>query len=496
MSKVRLPLIGSVTARSIDINKDQHFINCLPMSNKNLETEEKKLYLKKRAGTIFINSPSADETNPSPRYGRGVYYWEENNTVYYVSGNTLYYSDLSGLGGTALIPSISTASTKCGFVEFRSATNGLFFCDGISAWTISSTNVVVEITDVGFPSPHQPTPVYMDGYVFLLDADGRIHNSGFNVDDAPDPTVWPGDFITPEMYPDKAIALSRQANQVVAVGTYSVEFFYDDATETGSPLARTSQATLQTGSHHSDSVASVDGLLMFVASSKSGGIFVAAVESLRLRPVSDEAINRILEGYIYQYGTSGINFTSSFVRTDGHFLYILNVVNTSDKSILRTLVYDVVEKMWHEWSGIDAFLSADRLGTTIIQDRETSYLYYLDQRARADKIAPNTPNGTPFTVTIQTAIYDGGGYDRKFCRKLYLVGDFTVSFEGADSFVTVQWSDDDYNTWSSARTLNLNARGLLTQCGAFRRRAFKIIQTNTQPLRLDSIEMDLDTGTH
>lgn len=492
MSKVRLPLIGSVTARNIDINKDQHFINCLPMSNKNLETEEKKLYLKKRAGTVFINSPIVDETNPYPRAGRGVYYWEENNTTYYVAGNTLYYSDLTGMGGTALIPALNTASLKCGFVEFRSAANGLFFCDGISGWTISPTNVVVKVTDVGFPSPHLTSPVYMDGYIFLLDDEGRIHNSGFNVDDAPDPTVWPGDFITPEMYPDKAIALSRQANQVVAVGAYSTEFFYDDATETGSPLARTSQATLQTGSHFLSSVTSVDGLLMFVASSKSGGIFVAAVESLRLRSVSDEAINRILEGYVSQYGTSDIDFTSSFVRTDGHFLYILNIVQVSTKNILRTLVYDVVEKMWHEWSGLDAYLSADRLGTTLIQDRADGFLYQLDSRSAADKVSPGNREGNIFNVTIQTAIYDGGGFDRKFCRKLYLVGDYSVN----DNFISVQWSDDDYKNWSTARNINLKERGLLTQCGAFRRRSFKLTQSNREPLRLDFIEMDLDTGTH
>lgn len=474
--------MGSVTARNGDINYDQHFINCMPISNKNAETEEKKLYLKKRGGTEVLYNPSNTVVT-----GKGIYYWEETNCTYSVQNNTLYAITEEGSFIEVITGSIFYFVSGCGFAEYRADTNGLFVCDGTNAWVVSNTNVATKITSAGFPTPHQPYPVYMDGYIFILDSDGKIYNS-----DLQDPLTWNGDFITPEMYPDKAVYLSRQLNQIVAVGTYSVEFFYDAAEEVGSPLARTSQATIQTGTHHPKSVNTVDGIIMFVASSRSGGHFVAAIEALRMRPVSDEPINRILQEYKNSLGDQ-LTFTSSFIRVDGHFLYVLNLRNSTNTSIIyRTLVYDIVEKLWHEWSGLDTLFCTDKQGLPLILDRNGT-IYKMTASVFVDKLnSLAQPTGYTIPVTIQTANYDGGGFDRKFCRKISLIGDFYST----DNYMDVSWSDDDYKTWSTARTVNLKERALLTQCGAFRRRAFKLYQNNDKPLRMDFIELDIETGTH
>lgn len=474
MTKIRIPLVGSVTARSADIDKDQHFINCYPASTTNPETEEKRLFVKKRAGSIF-----QFESGDPQATGRGLFYWHQTGYFYAVCGDTLFYAN-DTTPPTSLITGLDTQEDRCGFTDYQATDVGLFFCDGASGWVIDSSNVVTAITDVDFPTRHLPSPVYMDGYLFLLGVDGHLYNS-----DLQDPTAWTADnFLTPEMYPDKAIFLSRQVNQIVAVGSQSTEFFYDAANATGSPLARTPQATLQTGSYYLNSVTSTDGLLMFVASSRAGGHFIAAVESLKMRSVSDDPINRILQEYKNTLGDE-TDFSAAFVRADGHFFYVLNIRNVTTKEVLRTLVYDVVQKLWHEWSGIDVFLSTDRLGEAFYQDRLDGSVFKLSATAYND-------DGVAFPLTILTNKYDAGGYERKFCRKVYLVGDYYST----DNNVNISWSDDDYQTYSTARTVNLKNRPIITQCGAFRRRSWKIEQENSMPLRLEFIEVDVEAGTH
>lgn len=474
MTKIRIPLMGSVTARSNDITKDQHFINCYPASTRNPETEEKRLFVKKRVGSVF-----QFESSTTPSTGRGLYYWHQTGYFYAVCGTSLFYANETTLP-VELITGLDTQEDRVGFTEYQAADIGLFFCDGVRGWTITDANVATQITDVDFPTRHLPSPIFMDGYIFLLGEDGHLYNS-----DLQDPTSWDAlNFLTPEMYPDKAIYLSRQVNQIIAVGSSSVEFFYDAANATGSPLARTSQATLQTGSYYLNSVTSTDGLVMFVASSKSGGHFVAAVESLKMKQVSDEPINRILQEYKNTLGAN-TDFNAAFIRADGHFFYVLNIRNGSTDVVVRTLVYDITEKLWHEWSGIDIFLSTDKLGEAYYQDRVDGSVFKLSATVYTDA-------GTTFPVTIQTNIYDSGGYERKFCRKLHLVGDYYST----DNSVDISWSDTDYQTFTAARTVNLKNRPILTQCGAFRRRAFKIYQNNDMPLRLEFIEVDVEVGTH
>jgi hypothetical protein len=79
--------------------------------------------------------------------------------------------------------------------------------------------------------------------------------------------------------------------------------------------------------------------------------------------------------------------------------------------------------------------------------------------------------------------------------RLSIIGDVPDS-AGNDLAVSVQWSDDDYNTFSTARTLNYTTDlPKIDQLGQFRRRAFKITYSMPYLLRLEGLEVDINKGS-
>jgi hypothetical protein len=63
--------------------------------------------------------------------------------------------------------------------------------------------------------------------------------------------------------------------------------------------------------------------------------------------------------------------------------------------------------------------------------------------------------------------------------------------------LTLQWSDDDYSTFTSGLTLNLaDELPTVRRLGRFRRRAFKLTFTQNLPFRIKGLEVDINMGQH
>ena len=59
----------------------------------------------------------------------------------------------------------------------------------------------------------------------------------------------------------------------------------------------------------------------------------------------------------------------------------------------------------------------------------------------------------------------------------------------------IRHTDDDYQTWSNYRTVDLSKpRAQLYQSGAARRRAWEFLITDPVPVRLDAAEVDFEIG--
>src|SRR5712664_689357 len=250
----RFSFIGSPQQRDGSSTKDQRFINMYPELITSPVTDGKKYYLKKRPGTAsFFTLPAGTS--------QGIFYWASNNTYYTGVGGILYQ-------GTSTLIALSTTTGPIGFAEYRVGSQFvLFVCDGTKAWLIASNNVVTAITDVNFPAPHIPTPIFLDGYIFLATPGQKIINSKLN-----DPSTWPTDgFIEAEMFPDGIQILAKVQNYIAAIGFQSIEWFYDNANATGSPLQRNAPAVSQFGTPAPNTATQTERELILVGQTGNGG---------------------------------------------------------------------------------------------------------------------------------------------------------------------------------------------------------------------------------
>lgn len=428
-------------------------------------TDGKKYYLKKRPGlNTYINFTAGE--------GRGIFYWNTKNNYYTVIGNTLY-------AGSTAIFTLTTTTGPVGFCEFRSDTADLLIlCDGTFGYTISTTNVITLIPTANFPSPHIPNPVYLDGYIFLAAANTQtIHNSNLL-----DPNTWQASsFIDAEMFPDNLVALAKVQNYIAAVGVQSIEWFYDNANSTGSPLQRNAPAVSQFGCPAALTVNQTEKELILVGQTGNGGRTVWVLDGFQPTEIANEPVREALD----LEGTNISLASANTIQCAGHKWYILNLFGNQ-----RTFIYDFEEKMWHEWStgtGTSVFnwkFAADSGNGAPV------FLGYTNGQTASLNPVNYTDLGSTINCTVLTSKLDFDTVKRKRIYRLSLAAD---SPEGPTSTpMTISWTDDDYNTYTPEKTLMIGSGySTITQLGYMRRRAFKFVYQQPWPLRMESFELDI-----
>jgi hypothetical protein len=165
------------------------------------------------------------------------------------------------------------------------------------------------------------------------------------------------------------------------------------------------------------------------------------------------------------------------------------------------LVYDLDEKQWYTWTQY-ALASADQPnpGTYIESYFRPTYYAELnnvpycldDDRAILYTLSPTTYQDNLQDIYCRsiTDIKDNGTTKRKFYGRLEIVGD-----KQPGGTMQVSHTGNDYLTWSTPRTVDLNApRSQVYLSGADRRRAWKFLCTSNVPLRLDAAEVDFRIG--
>jgi hypothetical protein len=127
------------------------------------------------------------------------------------------------------------------------------------------------------------------------------------------------------------------------------------------------------------------------------------------------------------------------------------------------------------------------LNKTYILDEDNGKVYDYDLTNYQD-VAES------IKVEVVTNPLDFGIRGRKFMHRLSVTGDQAVSTDN----LTIDWSDDNYQTWSTSRTLDMSAKDpRLTALGSYTRgRAFRIKHTSALPMRLNSLEFGLDGGDY
>ena len=459
------------TRDGTDKTKDQRIVNFFPELIQESQGARTKDYtIKSRPGTVYLASGGATAA------GRGVVYF--NGSRFTVIGNAIYRN------GTTMGVTLGTSTGRIGFTEFHGTYRSLIVLDGIKGWEIKLDNSITNISSVNFPTPHVPFPVSIDGYLLVTKSGtADLYNS-----DLTNALGWtPGSFISAELYPDNIVALAKNNNYCYTIGDSSVEFFYDAGIASGSPFQRNTSAVQQLGCPAPNTVTETDKEVVFVGTTSSGGFTVWVLDGFNPKEIGYPSLRESLDAE----GTNIVNATGFSVRARGHKFYILQLTS-------RTWVYDFHEKLWHEWTysnsttqfpfnyGCDA-----PGGMPYLIHNSNGNVVTLSDTVATDQITAAA--GINIYSELTTCKQDFDSMRRKDCSRLTMIGTAPTV---ANTTMTIQWSDDDYQTWSAARTLNINGSySSITQLGKFRRRSWRFTYNNALPILFEGYEMDLNVGS-
>lgn len=481
MTTARVPLFGAYNTRLGNTSKDQRFKNCFLELIRAPRLDTQAGNQAEGAGDhIFriIKRPgySVKHNTTHVAAGRGLYSWKGN--LYSVIGNRVFK-------GTTDLNSAARLATTTGKVYFTEEhkTDLLVIQAGDEICTVNASDTFTIQGDADIPTGLVGGIVHMDTYIFVMNGDGEIYNS-----DVDDVTAWTaGSFVTAKIEPDDGIALVKWQNYVVALGQYSLEYFFDDANASGSPLDPAEGTTSDIGCAAAGTVWADEDVLIFMANSQSGTKQIVVWSGSNIKPLSNPSIDRIID----QEGTNLDAAIGYGIRIAGHLFYILTLTT---KDI--TLVCDVHLGTWYEWTsdpGTEGYFTcvahAEDDGIHYLLDEDNGRIYEMD----FDKYQDAGSTTDDINVEITTVNYDFGTSRTKFCHRATLIGDEQTSA----SAVTLDWTDDDYQTFSSTRSLDMSkTHPTAYNLGSFKRRAFRMKHTANTPLSLDTIELEISLGSH
>lgn len=475
---VGIGIVGTmVVGASVVPNSDQRFVNVIPTKVEDRLTGSKKFYLYKRPGLETHSTPASGQA------GSVIKVWTGQGTgeaVISAFGSTsTIYNDTSSIG---TLDGLCNAITETIVGTTPTLT---FTTDSNSAFYYPEGGSMTEITSANFPSNNSKTItgtfVHMDGYAFILATDGTLWNSDLN-----SIANWTStSFINCNMYPDMGVGLARYKDFIVAFGRETIEFFRNAGNALGSPLEKVKEAFIKIGCLGPESMCQFEDNIAWVASSDTGSTSIYVLNGYQPLRISDD----VVDARLATRGGSMVYLTTAkiFGQT---YIYVIFGNNT--------MVFCVETGIWHEWAPVSGgsvlwhqFAANSSSGPVIYaisRDSTTGKVFRINPIT-----ATYQDNGSNYTTTIQTSKIDLGNELRKFLHRFTVVGDTSAS----SSTLSVQWSDDDYLTFNTARSISLTSNNkYLTNCGSFRRRAFKITETSAVPFRLEALELRVSQGLH
>jgi hypothetical protein len=474
MPVVRIPLAGSLTSRDA-VNtalfganqKDQFFLNSVTHVVRNELSGKVTTKVGPRESFTLNGVPTAATGNGTAfidwrgkGVGIAVTAFGSTNSTIRVDNTSL--GAITGLGiffSETLISNVPTITV------ISDANLAYYYIDG---------GALTEITDTDFPAKQTPALTLMgnfahlDGFPFIMTTNGQIWHGNLNT-----MADWTSTAnVSAQEYPDVGMGVARYKNFLVGFSQYSMEFFTNAGNPAGAVLSRAQGEVKQVGLVNQFCLVSVLDTLAFIGQDlRTLGVYIlngGVPEKISTKPI-DELLD---SGTVANYR---LHVMSSHNKP---YLAVALTSNTTN-----VYVYDFQTKQWSPWVLEYAIRQSD------VGAGGTGYVGH-----GATEIVFNSAAGFS-SATIQTEPLDLGSKRRKRLRELRLIADKA----NITSNVSVSWSDDDGQTWSSARTLNLAENDpKLRNGGTFRRRMFKIAgiaaaDTNREQL-IEAIELDVEEG--
>ena len=480
---LKVPWAVPITTRDGTLSKDSKMVNAF------VEIEPEGKTIVKRPGTSYVTTKTG---TPQGQVAISII---TSSTIegYFIVNDTLFSYDGSLGGGAGLaIPTVPAAglpystlayvppgTTGTGNALLQSCTGSPNFS---GLWVFDPTvPSITKVSSANYPRLTVPGIVLLDGVFYAMDINGKIVGSALN-----DPTTWPAlDFVVGDGQLGGGAGIHRHLNYIVAFYTKGMQLFYDaNAAPNGQgiAIAPVSNASWRTGLVAADTIVEMSDMMFFMGQDELYGRTIQMMSGLTLSKVSTPYVEKVLNTVPRTAnGIRGlVNAWAFGVRTTGHQFYVITFPD-----INITLAYDLTSQNWSQWtsvvSGVEQYfvgryyLNADTGDT--VQDVTTGKSMLFSPTVYTDATG-NLP------VTCITDNHEWGTKNWKRFAAMFQFGD-TVS-----TTVGVSFSDNDYQTFSTPRTVDLStSRKMLRNCGRSRRRAWKLTHTDNTPLRLNDMSV-------
>lgn len=466
---MRLALASRITSRDGTLTKDSKMVNCYLE-----QSPDGGVNVVKRPGTALFVQLAAGTAQCAFATG-GIPWVAIGDTLYQIAG---------GSATRALTaPVTSNLRMQATDSNFLPGSNGTSVIKSAKAlWSFDLlTFVVTKNTDADYPATTVPGLAYLDGTYYVMTPDGRIFGS-----DVENALSWNAlNFISTDRGLGIAIAITRHLNYVLALCDFGLQFFYDAANATGSPLLPMPNSACTVGCATGDSLVNINDMTIFMSKNKVRGRSISCIAGLSVSVLSTPFVDKILNlddlANVYAYG----------IKSDGHSFYVLTLLTSN-----ITLVCDLTTQEWTLWAsgaaGSNAFNGAFYAHAEGNSPASATQDFLINRSSGAVySFLPSTYSDaeSAIAVLVRTPILDRGTIDTKRISRINLIGD-TVA-----SSIAVTYSRDDYTTFSSSRSIDLSTdRKVLARIGSYRRISFDFSHTAATPLRLKALEIHAEDG--
>lgn len=252
-------------------------------------------------------------------------------------------------------------------------------------------------------------------------------------------------------------------------------------------------------------MATVDDTVVWASYTKDKQLRVVMMDKMVPRVISTPEVEATLREDMLLSDDSLASdfnpFSACVLTVKGHKFYVLNFVVPSSFGFLSSFwVYDFTYSKWQRWTFPafkNGFMPCASSFNRLI-DYRTGWIATIDPNFALVIGTDSNPNSAtiPVKSLLRTFQIDGGTLRKKFWGQLDVVGEAFDANGAAISSAPlyIRYSDDNGNTWSNARAVDLSMpRPTLFRNGSSRRRMFEIsTETETYTFRLEALEQQLE----
>ena len=483
---VVIPLAASYNTRGIDAytnavtnTLDQRKVNSMYLPYTNPATGKMTLYHVKRPGFQIFNE--TDGTSGQVAHLQHTVGSVGGAWVFSTSGNDIRASSSST---TQVI--VTAAGYKPAYVESTTISGAAYvvlqlrnasFAQRIFYAAESDITTWTEITDADFTALTVLGKMeHLDGYANIMDSRNRIYS--FDVNSLS--SLGASNFITKTIAYDEPRGLAKLGNQLIAFNRDTFEVFVNAGNPAGSPLKRVPELSQRYGLTTTNTVdqrnytAIINGKIYWLDNKTTS---VYAYDGQNVEKVSNESIGRYLED------SGAVHYGLFRMSVGSQFALVISLTTTA-ATTQRWLMFFPELKEWFEWNSTVVCPTTDHLNPAAVlgvgSNQHKRYFSTITDSWQDD--------GTNYDRVIQFALPDEGN-ERKFMRWAGLRQDI----ERSACNESVQFSDDDGQTWSTAVNIDCtSAKPHIYRLGSYRKRLVRLTNSSNHQRRIEKFLASVD----